>query len=337
MKNPDGLAFDWIAKNLYWCDKGRRTIEVSQDSGRYRKMLIQENLDEPRAIVLDPYNRFFYWSDWGTTPHIGKAGMDGSQPHSIVDGQELGWPNALTISFETNELFYGDAREDYIAVCDLDGKNRKILMSRHLNPAMNLHHIFSIAVWEEKVIWSDWELKSIEYCDKYTGKNCGTLAKNEHRPMDLRVFHPFRQKILTPPLAINIKRSVNNTKSGAFRKKIESLNLEENPCAGANCEALCLLSPIAPYYKCDCPDNFVLDTKESDLKSLTGKPIHIPTLCKANCTANQFLCPKSMKCIPFFHKCDAVVDCIGGKHRIDCILHKYYNFYCIIFYYFRRN
>ncbi len=52
--NPDGLAVDWIGRNLYWCDKGLDVIEVSKLNGSYRKQLITKDLDEPRAIVVEP-------------------------------------------------------------------------------------------------------------------------------------------------------------------------------------------------------------------------------------------------------------------------------------------
>lgn len=294
LKNPDGIGFDWVARNLYWCDKGRKTIEVSKDNGYYRKLLIDEKLDEPRAIALDPYRKYLYWTDWGKIPHVGRAGMDGSDKKYIVTGN-LGWPNALTISFETNELFFGDAREDFISVCDLDGSNRKVVAHRKYNPNINLHHIFSIAVWEDRVYFSDWESKSIEYCDKYTGKNCGTLIKLIHRPMDLRIFHPIRQQRLkTSSSYENLMRRKSDVKSN--KKKFDkTTNIKDNPCANSNCSALCLLSPIAPYYKCACPDYFYL---ADDQKT-----------CVANCTAAQFHCKKSMKCIPFFWKCDGQQDC----------------------------
>jgi len=32
LRNPDGLAVDWIGRNLYWCDKTTDTIEVRCDS-----------------------------------------------------------------------------------------------------------------------------------------------------------------------------------------------------------------------------------------------------------------------------------------------------------------
>lgn len=75
---------------------------------------------------------YMYWTDWGDSPYIGKAGMDGSGQRILVN-DSLGWPNALTISYETNELFWADAREDYIAVSDLEGMNRKIVLSRGKN------------------------------------------------------------------------------------------------------------------------------------------------------------------------------------------------------------
>lgn len=70
-----------------------------------------------------------FWTDWGEKAHIGKATMSGGSPQMIVT-HNVGWPNALTISFETDEIFWADAREDYIAVADLNGRNVRIVHSR---------------------------------------------------------------------------------------------------------------------------------------------------------------------------------------------------------------
>lgn len=54
VKHPEGIAVDWIGRNLYWSDSGTDRIEVSHLNGTSRRVLVSENLDEPRAIVLDP-------------------------------------------------------------------------------------------------------------------------------------------------------------------------------------------------------------------------------------------------------------------------------------------
>ncbi|XP_017777455.1 PREDICTED: low-density lipoprotein receptor-related protein 1 [Nicrophorus vespilloides] len=230
LQNPDGLAVDWVGKNLYWADKGLDTIEVSTLDGKFRKVLISSGLQEPRAVAVDPIRGYMYWSDWGSDVHIGKAGMDGSNPSILLDANSsLGWPNALTIAFDTEELFWADAREDYIAVSDFDGKNIRIIAKRIKNAELQLHHVFAIAVWENYVYWTDWETKSIERCHKYHGNDCKTVLTTIHRPMDLRVVHPLRQP------------------------------QTDNPCLNANCSALCLLAPNKERYTCACPENYILD------------------------------------------------------------------------------
>ena len=54
----DGLAVDWLGKNLYWTDKGLNTIMVASLDGRFARVLhSSDTLNEPRAIVVDPVAR----------------------------------------------------------------------------------------------------------------------------------------------------------------------------------------------------------------------------------------------------------------------------------------
>lgn len=52
--SPDGLACDWITNKLYWTDSDTNRIEVATMTGQYRKVLFWTDLDQPRAIALDP-------------------------------------------------------------------------------------------------------------------------------------------------------------------------------------------------------------------------------------------------------------------------------------------
>ena len=54
VSHPDGIAVEWLARNLYWTDTGLDRIEVSRLDGSFRKIVISEDLDEPRAITLHP-------------------------------------------------------------------------------------------------------------------------------------------------------------------------------------------------------------------------------------------------------------------------------------------
>lgn len=55
ISNVEGLAIDWMGRNLYWTDEGLNSINVMRiDNKNYRRMVIHDPTFHPRAIVLDP-------------------------------------------------------------------------------------------------------------------------------------------------------------------------------------------------------------------------------------------------------------------------------------------
>ena len=58
MVSPDGLAVDWIGKNLYWTDYNIDIIGVANAQGRNMAVLHYINITAPRAIVVDPSDRY---------------------------------------------------------------------------------------------------------------------------------------------------------------------------------------------------------------------------------------------------------------------------------------
>ena len=48
------MAIDWVSDKLYWTDDGNNRIEVAKLDGTLRKLLVWENLDKPRDIVVSP-------------------------------------------------------------------------------------------------------------------------------------------------------------------------------------------------------------------------------------------------------------------------------------------
>ena len=49
-----GLAVDWVSEKLYWTDAKTDKIEMSNLDGTMRKTIVEDNMDVPHAIAVDP-------------------------------------------------------------------------------------------------------------------------------------------------------------------------------------------------------------------------------------------------------------------------------------------
>lgn len=217
---------------------------------------------------------YLYFTSWHLQAYIGKIGMDGSNFTMILNwNDDIAWPNAITIDFFADKLYWADAHLDYIAYSDLEGHNRHIVLSGSKVP-----HVFALSLFDDYIYWTDWNLKAISRANKHTGADYRILRNTTHKPYDVHIVHPLRQIKYT------------------------------NPCGKNNggCSHLCLIAPphISSYlnidsygeegntnttYKCACPNQFYL---ANDKKT-----------CIANCTAGQWQCKGAdEKCIPWFWK-----------------------------------
>lgn len=63
---PEGIAVDWVAKNIYWIDTGKkRRIEVARLDGSSRRVIIWKDLESPRALAVNPpdgYTNFMFFN-----------------------------------------------------------------------------------------------------------------------------------------------------------------------------------------------------------------------------------------------------------------------------------
>ncbi|XP_046889655.1 low-density lipoprotein receptor-related protein 5 isoform X1 [Hypomesus transpacificus] len=233
LDSPDGLACDWLGRKLYWTDSETNRIEVANLDGTSRKVLFWMDLDQPRAIALNPAQRFMYWTDWGEEPRIERAGMDGSNRKVIVEA-ELYWPNGLTIDLEEQKLYWADAKLSFIHRANLDGSQRETVVEGTLT------HPFALTLSEETLFWTDWQTRSIHACNKHTGEKRREILSGIYSPMDIQVLGPERQPNIQTPCD------------------------EEN----GGCSHLCLLSPLQPFYSCACPTGVKL--KEDSKTCMPG-------------------------------------------------------------------
>ena len=222
----EGLAFDWVGKNIYWLDSKLNTIEVAQENGTHRMILVNQNISQPRGLSLDPNEdaRWMFWTDWGEYPRIERAGMDGSYRETIIS-TKIYWPNGLALDIPNKRVYFADSKLDFIDFCNYDGTGRQqVIANNH-----HLLHPHSLAVFEDQVYWTDRQLNRVMQARKFRGKNATVVSHLVSQPLSVHVQHPVLQKKLS------------------------------NPCDKAKCEQLCLLAPkkSSPIgFTCKCRPGF---------------------------------------------------------------------------------
>lgn len=236
---PDGICVDWVGKKIYWSDGGYNMIEVAEFDGSNRLTLFSTDLDDPRAIAVDPLYRYLFWTDWGDNPRIERSGMDGDPTtrQVIISGQ-IGWPNGLTVDYTLQRLYWADARLKKIESSLYDGSDRRRIAS--ILP----QHPFGLTVFENFVYYTDWYKygRGIRKLNKFTGRNQKRIRRLLWSHMDIQVYHPLRQPNATNPCKVN----------------------------NGGCSHLCLLSIVGQRtHKCRCPNGMNMS---ADGVSCTGQP-----------------------------------------------------------------
>ncbi|EDO45218.1 predicted protein [Nematostella vectensis] len=149
----EGLALDWLSNNLYWVDAGAKKIEVSRKDGRYRKVLFKDNLDRPRALVLDP-----------------------------VRGS-LFYPSPVLIH----------VLDDTVHVLTRRVSALLLAVLIHVVTSRSIPHPYAISIFQQYMYWDDWSTRSIQRALKRDGSSRFTIKSGLTGVMDLKVFHQDAQ------------------------------------------------------------------------------------------------------------------------------------------------
>lgn len=234
--SPEGIAIDWLARNIYVTDSGLDIIAVVNINGTYRKTLISEKLVNPRAIILDPQRGVMYWTDWyRDNPTIERANMDGTDREVFVD-TDLGLPNGLTIDYYTQQICWGDAGVNRIECIRSDGAGRRVITEDAPYP-------FDITFYGSTIYWSDWTINGVPSIDRDGGE---------------------RGEPLTLPVGGN-GRLYGIAAVGEYCPRVTNACMRQN----GGCRYLCLPTPNGGR-TCACPDD-VDDITCSEIGIITKK------------------------------------------------------------------
>ena len=100
--NPEGIAYDWVHKKIYWTDSKNSSIYSMNVDGT--QIIDMVRVERPRAIVVDPCRGYMFFTDWGRFGESGKiyrSTMAGSLKTPIIN-KNLTQPSGLAIDFNAD-------------------------------------------------------------------------------------------------------------------------------------------------------------------------------------------------------------------------------------------
>uniref|UniRef100_A0A671RAY4 Nidogen-1-like n=1 Tax=Sinocyclocheilus anshuiensis TaxID=1608454 RepID=A0A671RAY4_9TELE len=218
--SPEGIAIDHLGRNMFWTDSMKDRIEVSSLDGSQRRVLINTDLVNPRAILTDPTNGYIYWADWNRdAPKIEMAYMDGTN-RRVLAKDDLGLPNGLTYDPRTSLLCWADAGTHKVECMNPQQGSRRQLME-------GIQYPFGLTTDGKNLYYTDWTRGAVVVVDRYARR-------------EVDEFQPQKRTRL-----YGITTAHAHCPSG------------QNYCSSNNggCTHLCLAT--AAGRSCRCPDNAV--------------------------------------------------------------------------------
>lgn len=186
-KGIEGIAVDWVSKNLYYIDTAKRTLNVlSTRHPKYRRTLIR-NLKEPRGIVVHPNKGYVFFSDWdGDTEkaRVSRANLDGSD-EVVLPVVPYGEPYGLAIDYEADRLYWFHTRPHFVRHSNLDGTDEQTM----LPCLVGYLHPFSMVVFKDIVYFTDWQLEVIASMNRTSEYDSAEIIiKERYQPYGIKVY-----------------------------------------------------------------------------------------------------------------------------------------------------
>lgn len=134
-----------------------------------------------------------FWTDWGKVAKIEQSFMDGSRRRTVVD-TALSQPNALTIDYTDEKIYWADSDLDKIEYSNYDGSERMTLETEETG----LQYPFSLTVAGDILYWTDWETDTLYATHKQHGVETSEgyfieIAVFTSTPYGIEALHSSRQ------------------------------------------------------------------------------------------------------------------------------------------------
>ena len=250
---PQGVAVDWVNRNLYWVDTETKTVSLVNIISRLRVTVISSQLGRPEDIVVDPDSAKMFITDCGLNPKILEARLDGTHLRALVESK-VHWPSSLSVDYPARRLYWTDLKAKTIETIQIDGRYRKLVTK--LEPKLGKPH--KLEVFEDFLYFTTFKINKILKMNKFGRGNVTEIAEEILTVTDLTIMQENKQDDLY------IAHPCQNL-----------------PCQNFGPGSLCVSVPADEHnltWRCLCAEGFVLnDEKTKCVKS--ARPADLLSSC----------------------------------------------------------
>lgn len=193
----EGISYDRHSKDLWWtCSSDSSVNKINLATGKFPHKVIKLGTDDKlRGIAVHGCTAYVFWVNWNNKkPSIQRAHTSGWKIESIIE-DDIIMPNAIAIDHQLQRLYWTDARKDKIERCNLEGKDRHVLLKG------TPQHPFALAIYGDYVFWTDWIVHGVLRANKSTGDHL-VKVRDAERPMGIVVIAPDSENCMKDPCSV---------------------------------------------------------------------------------------------------------------------------------------
>ena len=106
--------------------------------------------------------------------------MDGTQ-REVLHDTDLRWPNDVTLDYDSQIIYWIDAKLDKLETSFVNGSGRRVLVTDFIT------HPFSITFYDGVLYWTDWDSRSVIYMPVNASRFQVLVSSINPIPMSVKV------------------------------------------------------------------------------------------------------------------------------------------------------
>ncbi|HQU72033.1 MAG: DUF5050 domain-containing protein [Calditrichaeota bacterium] len=130
LESPYGLAIDTLGRKMYWYAGRSLKIQRSNlDGTAIEDIVTGGRIGEAGELHIDANGQQIYWTNWGSSGSLMRAGLDGSNVTTLLSN--IIFPYGIDIDYSANKIYWIEIRQTdgKIWRCNLDGSEQESVIT----------------------------------------------------------------------------------------------------------------------------------------------------------------------------------------------------------------